>query len=114
MVCVTSKASDQPALEYSMTVKLLTQHHFEFLSLKGDCTGLSESTLVKMPHCWKSHLTALFTCTLYRRLGGHVVIGRCVYAYKKPLNLAVTVEPVNLHLCIPGEKSFSSKPQKLP
>ena len=24
------------------------------LSLKGGCTGLSESTLVKMPHCWKS------------------------------------------------------------
>ena len=26
-----------------------------FLSLKGGCTGSSESTLVKMPHCWKSH-----------------------------------------------------------
>ena len=37
-----------------MIVKLLTEHHFEFLSLKGDCTGLSESTHVKMPHCWKS------------------------------------------------------------
>ena len=41
-----------------MTVKLLTEHHLEFLSLKGDCTGSSESTLVKMPHCWKSHVTA--------------------------------------------------------
>ena len=30
-----------------MTVKLLTEHHLEFLSLKGGCTGLSESTLVK-------------------------------------------------------------------
>ena len=28
-----------------MTVKLLTEHHLEFLSLKGGCTGLSESTL---------------------------------------------------------------------
>ena len=37
-----------------MSVKLLTQHHLEFLSLKGGFTGLSESTLVKMPHCWKS------------------------------------------------------------
>ena len=35
-----------------MIVKLLTEHHFEFLSLKGGCIGLSESTLVKMPHCW--------------------------------------------------------------
>ena len=37
-----------------MTVKLLTEHHLEFLSLKGGCTGSSESTLVKMSHCWKS------------------------------------------------------------
>ena len=41
-----------------MTVKLLTEHHFEFLSLKGGYTGSSESTLVKMPHCWKSHVEA--------------------------------------------------------
>ena len=41
-----------------MSGKLLTDHHSEFLSLKGDCTGSSESTLVKMPHCWKSHVTA--------------------------------------------------------
>ena len=46
------------SLEYSMTVKLLTEHHLGFLSFKGGCTGLSESTLVKMPHCWKSHVTA--------------------------------------------------------
>ena len=41
-----------------MSVKLLTEHHLEFLSLKGGCTGWSESTLVKMPHCWKSLVTA--------------------------------------------------------
>ena len=41
-----------------MTVKLLTEHHLEFLSLKGGSTGSSESTLVKMPHCLKSHVTA--------------------------------------------------------
>ena len=38
-----------------MIVKLLTEHHFEFLSLKGGCRGSSESTLVKMSNCWKSH-----------------------------------------------------------
>ena len=37
-----------------MSVKLLTEHHLEFLSLTGGCTGSSESTLVKMPHCWIS------------------------------------------------------------
>ena len=31
------------SLEYSMSVKLLTEHHFEFLSIKGGCTGLWES-----------------------------------------------------------------------
>ena len=41
-----------------MSVKLLTEHHLEFLSLTGGCTGSSESTLVKMPHCWKSHVVA--------------------------------------------------------
>ena len=46
--------------EYSMSVKLLNEHHLEFLSLKGSCTGPSESTLVKMPHCWKAHVTAHF------------------------------------------------------
>ena len=46
------------SLEHSMTIKLLTEHHLEFLNLIGGCTGLYESTLVKMPHCWKSHVTA--------------------------------------------------------
>ena len=43
------------SLEYSMSVKLLTEHHLEFISLTGGCTDLSESFHVKMPHCWKSH-----------------------------------------------------------
>ena len=41
-----------------MIVKLLNEHHLEFLSLKGGCRGSSESTHVKMPHCWKSHAAA--------------------------------------------------------
>ena len=41
-----------------MTVKLLIEHHLEFLSLKGGGTGCSEPTLVKMPHCWESHVMA--------------------------------------------------------
>ena len=38
-----------------MSVKLLSEHHLEFVCLKGGCRGSSESTHVKMPHCWKSH-----------------------------------------------------------
>ena len=41
-----------------MIVKLLTEHHLEFLRLKGGCRGSSESTHVKMSHCWKSHALA--------------------------------------------------------
>ena len=71
VVCVTSKALDnldKPAHRCSLIRafasrlnKLLTEHHLEFLSLKEGCTGSSESTLstlVKMPHCLKSHVTA--------------------------------------------------------
>ena len=42
-----------------MSVKLLTEHNLECLSLRGHCTGSPESTLVKMPHCWKSHVKAV-------------------------------------------------------
>ena len=41
-----------------MIIKLLTEYHLEFLSLKGGCRGSSESTLVKMSNCWKSHAGA--------------------------------------------------------
>ena len=43
-----------------MSVKLLNELNLEFLSLTGDCPGSSESTLVKMPDCWKSHATVHF------------------------------------------------------
>ena len=43
-----------------MTVKLLTEQHFEFLNLTGDYTGSSQSQslLFKMPHSWKSPVEA--------------------------------------------------------
>ena len=49
-----------------MIVELLTEHHLGFLSLKGCCTGSSESTLVKIPHCWKSHVAAQMICILFQ------------------------------------------------
>ena len=49
-----------------MIVKLLTEHHLELLSLKGGCTGSSESTLVKMSNCWKSHAAAQLHFTLIK------------------------------------------------
>ena len=61
-------------LEYFMGVKLLTEHHLVFLSLKGGCTCSSESTLVKMPHCilyFDCILAAMCLCLF--RVGWYVV-----------------------------------------
>ena len=66
VVCVTNKASDQPAHTRSLirafasrlNIKLLTERNLEVLSLTGGSTGSSECTLVKTPHCWKAHVTA--------------------------------------------------------
>ena len=41
-----------------MSVKLLIEHHLESQGINGGCTGSSLSTLVKIPHCWKSHAAA--------------------------------------------------------
>ena len=51
-----------------MSYKLLTEHHLEFLSLTGGCTGSCESTIVKMPLCWKSNVTAKMVYTRIRQL----------------------------------------------
>ena len=76
VVCATSKGSAQPceyaqtvlslgwSLSYSMVVELLTKSHLRFLYFKGGCTGSSESTLVKMPHCWKSRVTTQLNYTV--------------------------------------------------
>ena len=50
-----------------MIVKLLTEHNLEFLSLKGGCRGSSETTLVKMPNRWKSHVTAQFVFIFFQQ-----------------------------------------------
>ena len=48
-----------------MIVKVLTEHHLEFLSLEGGCRGSSESTLVKMSNCWKSRAVAHMVIKIY-------------------------------------------------
>ena len=46
-----------------MSVKLLTEHHLEFLGLERGYTGSYESTLVKMPHFWISNVaTHVYNC----------------------------------------------------
>ena len=52
-----------------MIAKLLTEHHLEFLNLKGGCRGSSESTHVTMSHYWKSHALAYLLASGYGMLG---------------------------------------------
>ena len=68
-----------------MIVKLLTEHHLEFLSLKGS----PESTLVKMSNCWKSHaVTQFFLSKKDEVLGqGHIILGNIVKAVRFYLKL---------------------------
>ena len=76
--CTQSDQNLCKSLEYSKTVKLLTEQHLEFLCLKGGYTGMSEYTVVKMPHCWKSHVaTHICNYTLLSR-GLNVPRGRII------------------------------------
>ena len=73
-----------------MIVKLLTECHLEFLSLTGGCRGLSESTHVKMPHCWKSQCTGSFVCE-----GCDVMPPFLRAAYWKLINTVFKFHPVS-------------------
>ena len=55
------------SLEYFTTVHLLTKRDLEFLSLKGGCTGSSESIHVKMPIVG-NHMSRLMSYTISRKL----------------------------------------------
>ena len=77
-----------------MIFKLLTEHHLEFLSLKGGCRGSSKSTPVKMPHCWKSHALA------------HILVGWLVgFVALRPKSTAMVIAGRSVHLTtlFPGQ-----------
>ena len=63
-----------------MSVKLLNEYHLEFLSVKGGCTGWSQSTFVKIPNCWKSHVTAQIPYLLNNQRSKTTI---CVEIYSK-------------------------------
>ena len=60
-----------------MSVKLLTEHRLEFVSLKGGCSGSSESTLVRMPHC----VAAQFMI-YWLRADAHDTLGTFIFQIK--------------------------------
>ena len=73
-----------------MIVKLLTEHHVEFLSLTGGCRGSSESTLVKMSNCWKSHAAA------------HLIVDLSVWTEEVPSSNALPTCGATVYLYTPS------------
>ena len=90
-----------------MTVKLLIENHLEFLSLKGGCTGLSESIHVKIPHCWKAYVTAQLACNETQLAFFQFLFGSSKVHEKKCPN--VLMKPNSL--CIPF--SYSDEARRL-
>ena len=100
-----------------MIVKLLTEHHLVFPRLKGGCRVSSESTHVKMPHCWKSYalvhlplstlssllvvpVVSLFFFTSFRRycISGFVLgrLASILFAlFESVLDLSIGLRSVN-------------------
>ena len=78
-----------------MIVKLLKEHHLEFLSLKGGGTGSYESTPVKMPHCWRSHVTAQML--LYISMSNQPQLHVHLYHYSQLLLLKPASETKTIH-----------------
>ena len=66
-----------------MTLRLLTEHHLEFLTLKGDCTGSSMCTLVKLSHCWKNHMSWLTWLWLLLHGRLEYIIGKRYFLWYK-------------------------------
>ena len=79
VVYATSKISDQPAhmrglistFACRMNILWILRYDrpsFGVSKLKRGCTCTSESTHVKMPHCWKSHVVAHFNNCIFASL----------------------------------------------
>ena len=101
-----------------MSIELLTEHHLEFLDLTGGCTCSPQSALVKMPHCWKSRVTAqfipnanLFEYGTHRRIG--ILLKHCAeihlhayefWHYKSQQNIKLTI----CHYIFPSQRNISA------
>ena len=82
-----------------MIAKLLTEHHLQLLSLslKGRCTGSSESTLVKMPHCLKSHELAHLVVLKPRGLANYFIYLSIIHVTEKTTDRLI--KPTGSTIC---------------
>ena len=88
-----------------MTVKLLTEHYLEFLSLKGGCTGSSESTLVKMPHCCQSRITIFSGDAIAIR---KMKFTNLDYASAVSVGILCFLGLINVCICAPLDQYFQT------
>ena len=68
-----------------MSVKLLTEHRLESVSLKGGRTGSCASTLVKMPHC----VAAQFMI-YWLRANAYNALGTFIFQRKRKIQTRTT------------------------
>ena len=88
---------------------LLTKHQLEFLSLKGGCTGSSESTLFKMPHCWKSHVAATYDLLYHLLVHLQRLRRRSSLIWVHTVCLYVEISPGCKHLHVHVVDNFSRR-----
>ena len=84
-----------------MSVKLLTEHNLEFLSLKGGRKGSSESIHFEIPHCWKSHVAAQMVYLYLELELSNFVWLYCRFIHHTKLVLAL-IDQSNHYVCMYG------------
>ena len=89
-----------------MIVKPLTEHHLEFLRLKGGCRGSPESTLVKTSNCSESDASAHLTKQkLSHTADKRFICGTCAKSFiqssdlKKHTLIHTGEKPYTCHTC---------------
>ena len=89
-----------------MIVKQHTENHLEFLGLKGSCRGSFESTHIKMPHCWKSHVTAHFYHASVSKFSNECIVPLTTYCKRVICSRAFQVLSTWRYVNIQGSLSY--------
>ena len=82
-----------------MIVKLLSEHHIEFLSLTGGCRGLSESTFVIMSNCWKSHAATQMLFNIHTCSHNYYLVF-CIPYFSHPYKEMSRVNLLKITMCV--------------
>ena len=72
-----------------MIVKLLTEHHLEFLSLKGGCRGSSESTPVKSATLFEISCQIYLPASVVKTIDSRIKIGPIILSVSVQIDVCV-------------------------